>query len=72
MYAGMKITVSRWLFSSQLSNVATYFLVCMMLVKKAMLLYLTQNKVLLLGGIQANMHMVFSISSYPSNKNCLC
>ena len=46
----MKITVSHWLFSSQLSNVATYFLVCMMLVKKAML---TQNNVLLLGGIQA-------------------
>ena len=50
MYAGMKITVSHWLFSSQLSNLATYFLVCMMLVKKAMLLYLTQNNILLLGG----------------------
>ena len=53
MYAGMKITVSHWLFSSQLSYVATYFLVCMMLVKKAMLLYLTQDNILLLGGIQA-------------------
>ena len=53
MCAGMKITISHWLFSHQLSNVATYFLVYIMLVKKAMLLYLTQNNILLLGGIRA-------------------